>query len=47
VLPPRKDTLAERILTGADVMRMLALEHDRRNHALQRLLYAGGLRVSG
>src|SRR5919201_6419515 len=36
----------ERILTEADVVRILALEHDRRNHALLRLLYAGGLRVS-
>ena len=35
-LPPRKDTLAERILTAADVVRILALEHDRRNHALLR-----------
>jgi len=35
-LPSRKDTLAERILTEADVVRILALEHDRRNHALLR-----------
>jgi len=45
-LPARKDTLAERILTEADVVRILALEHDKRNHALLRLLYGGGLRVS-
>jgi integrase/recombinase XerD len=45
-IPSRKDTLAERILTEADVVRILALEQDRRNHALLRLLYAGGLRVS-
>jgi integrase/recombinase XerD len=45
-LPPRKDTLSERILTEADVQKMLVLESDRRNDALLRLLYAGGLRVS-
>jgi integrase/recombinase XerD len=45
-LPPRKDTLAERILTEADVHRMLALEPDRRNQVLLRLLYIAGLRVS-
>jgi len=45
-LPARKDTLSERILTEADVQKMLVLESDRRNHALLRLLYAGGLRVS-
>lgn len=45
-LPARKDTLAERILPEADVQRLLALEPDRRNRALLRLLYAGGLRVS-
>jgi integrase/recombinase XerD len=45
-LPPRRDTLAERILTEADVHRMLALEHDRRNKTMLRLLYVAGLRVS-
>jgi integrase/recombinase XerD len=45
-LPPRKNTLAERILTEADVHRMLALEPDRRNQVLLRLLYIAGLRVS-
>ena len=45
-LPGRKDTLPERILPEAAVHRMLALEPDRRNHALLRLLYAAGLRVS-
>ncbi len=37
-LPPRKDTLGERILTEPDVMRMLALETDRRKQVLLRLL---------
>ena len=45
-LPARKDTLSERILTEADVQKMLVLESDGRNHALLRLLYAGGLRVN-
>lgn len=45
-LPPRKDTLAERILTEPDVVRMLALESNRRNQVLLRVLYIAGLRVS-
>jgi integrase/recombinase XerD len=45
-LPARKDTLAERILTEADIVRLLALEPDRRNQVLLRLLYVAGLRVS-
>src|SRR6266496_3431220 len=45
-LPPRKDTLAERILDEADVHTLLAREPDRRNRVLLRLLYRAGLRVS-
>lgn len=45
-LPSLKNRLAERILTEADVHRMLALEPSPRNRALLRLLYGGGLRVS-
>ena len=45
-IPSRKDTLVERSLTDADIVRILALEQDHRNHALLRLLYAGALRVS-
>ena len=45
-LPPVKTTLAERILSEADVHRLLALELDPRNAALLRLLYAAGLRIS-
>lgn len=41
-----KDTLAERILTEENTLRMLALETDKRNHALLRLLYGAGIRVS-
>jgi len=45
-IPKLKDTLAERILAGEDTLRILALEPDRRNHALLRLLYGAGVRVS-
>jgi integrase/recombinase XerD len=45
-LPKLADDLAERILTEEQVQRMLALETNRRNHALLRLLYSAGLRVS-
>jgi site-specific recombinase XerD len=45
-LPAVKTTLAERILCEGDVLRLLTLETNPRNHALLRLLYAGALRVS-
>jgi len=45
-LPKEKDTLAERILPESDVIRMIALEQNKRNKAILVLLYAGGLRVS-
>jgi len=45
-LPAKKDRLAERILSETQVHRILALELSKRNQALLRLLYAGGLRVS-
>ncbi len=45
-LPPKKGRLAERILSETQVHRLLALEPSKRNQALLRLLYAGGLRVS-
>lgn len=45
-LPPRKDTLAERILSETQVLRLLALEPNHRNQVLLRLLYVAGLRVS-
>lgn len=45
-LPPVKNTLAERIIPEADVHRLLALETNPRNHALLRLLYIAGLRIS-
>lgn len=40
------DNLAERIMTEEDVMMMLAKEENPRNHAIIRLLYNAGLRVS-
>ena len=45
-LPKRRSSLGQRILTEAQVQRMLALESNPRKHALLRLLYGGGLRVS-
>jgi len=45
-LPPVRSRLAERIPSEEDVLALLAHEPDRRNHALIRLLYAGGLRIS-
>lgn len=43
--PAGRDGLADRILTEADVAKMLAL-CEGRDHALIRLAYAGGFRVS-
>ena len=45
-LPPVKNVLAERILDEADVIRLIALEPDPRNHALLRLGYIAGMRIS-
>jgi len=45
-VPKLKKTLAERIMTEAQVFTMLAKEANPRNHALLRLLYASGIRVS-
>ncbi len=45
-LPRVKDRLAERIIGEAEVQRMLSAEPNPRNHAMLRLLYGGGLRVS-
>jgi integrase/recombinase XerD len=47
VRPPAvKATLAERIMDEASVHRLLAREDNPRNHALLRLLYHAGLRIS-
>lgn len=45
-LPAIKNDMAERILSEEDLLRMIALESDRRNQALIRLLYVSGGRVS-
>jgi len=45
-LPAVRSRLAERIPSEEDVLALLAHETDRRNHALIRLLYAAGLRIS-
>jgi integrase/recombinase XerD len=45
-VPRIKNVLAERILDEADVVRLIALDPDSRNHALLRLGYLAGLRIS-
>ncbi len=45
-LPEGDNQLAQRILSGEQVLRMIALERNRRNQLVIRLLYAAGLRVS-
>ena len=45
-LPVLRSRLAERILSEADVHRMLALEPNQRNRVMLILLYASGIRVS-
>ena len=44
--PPIKNKLAERIMSEADAMRMLALVDSPRDRAFLTLLYGGGLRIS-
>ena len=46
VAPAVEDKLAERIIEETDVVRMIALETNKRDHALLRLMYATGLRAS-
>jgi len=41
-----KDELAERILSEAEVQRIIGMEDNPRNKLLLRVLYAGGIRVS-
>lgn len=45
-LPPSEQRLAEKILTEAEVQRMIDYCTDPRNRAILRMLYSGGLRVS-
>ena len=44
--PSVKNTLAERIMPEADMLRLIGLEANPRNRALLILLYGGGLRIS-
>ncbi len=44
--PTAKNTLAERILSEAEVQKLINLETNSRNQVMLKLLYAGGLRVS-
>lgn len=44
--PAAKNTLAERILSEAEVHKLIDLEPNNRNQVMLKLLYAGGLRVS-
>ena len=45
-LPKLRDQLAQRIMAEPEALRMIALEPNPRNHAMLRLLYATGLRIS-
>jgi integrase/recombinase XerD len=45
-LPPLRNRLNERILSEADLHRILSLEMNPRNRAILTLLYASGVRVS-
>lgn len=45
-LPQSRDSLAERIITEAEVQRMIGMEDHPRNRIILRLLYASGVRVS-
>ena len=45
-LPKYKDELAERILSEAEIHRIIDMEHQPRNRLLLRLLYLSGIRVS-
>jgi site-specific recombinase XerD len=44
--PSVKNTLAERIMPEADMLRLIGLETKPRNRAILTLLYGGGLRIS-
>lgn len=44
--PTTKNTLAERILSEAEVQKLIVLEPNSRNQVMLKLLYAAGLRVS-
>ena len=45
-VPKFRDELSERIMTEAEVQRIIGMENHPRNKLLLRILYAGGIRVS-
>jgi integrase/recombinase XerD len=45
-LPAIQTKLAERIMSESQVQQILAKENDKRNHAMLRLMYNAGIRVS-
>ncbi len=45
-VPPIKNTVAERIMSEADALRMIRQEPVMRNRVLLTVLYGGGLRIS-
>jgi integrase/recombinase XerD len=45
-LPQFRESLAERIITEAEVQRLIGMEDHPRNRIILRLLYASGVRVS-
>lgn len=44
--PKFRDELSERIMSEAEVQRIIGMENNPRNKLLLRILYAGGIRVS-
>ena len=46
IMPTQKDTLAQRIMSEEETIRLISLESNPRNHCILRLLYHCGLRVS-
>ena len=44
--PKYRDELSERILSEAEVQRIIGMENNPRNRLLLRVIYAGGIRVS-
>lgn len=45
-VPKFRDELSERIMTEAEVQRIIGMENNPRNKLILRILYAGGIRVS-
>lgn len=45
-VPKYRECLSERILTEAEIQRVIGMENNPRNRLILRVLYAGGIRVS-